>query len=452
MSAEKVELGRYLFYDTRLSVNGGESCASCHRQELAFTDGRARAKGTTGQLHPRSSMSLVNVAYAPALTWADPKLDALEDQALVPMFGTEPVELGLKGQEERALGDLRRDAVYVRLFAAAFPGDSQPFRIENLTKALAAFERTIISTRSPYDRYRYGGDETALSRAAKRGERLFFSGEKAGCFQCHGGWNFSGPVRCAGGPPIEPEFHNTAFYDVYRAPNTGLERHTGKIEDAGKFRAPTLRNIAVTAPYMHDGSIATLEEVVDHYAAGGRASANAAKSRILHPLSLTPADKRDLVEFLRSLTDEELLNDRRWSDPWPASRAAAGPAAQSFWSITSVDLMTAFTVSPFLSPSSSALRRVMTLSMTFLPTRTVTWAITSPSRISTTFPLNWFLAEIGITGLYHTRELAGRGGTPHDRSDVCEVVVHDSLIRSVFAAIAGDPCQRGIDCAVHPAG
>ena len=342
MSAEKVKLGRYLFYDTRLSVNGNESCASCHRQELAFTDGRARAKGTTGQLHPRSSMSLVNVAYAPALTWADPKLVALEDQALVPMFGTEPVELGLKGQEERVLGNLRRDAVYGRLFAAAFPGDSQPFRIENLTKALAAFERTIISTRSPYDRYRYGGDETALSRAAKRGERLFFSGEKAGCFQCHGGWNFSGPVRCAGGPRIEPEFHNTALYDVYRAPNTGLERHTGKIEDA--YMAPL--------------------------------------------------------------------------------RQCCGASA----------------------------RGTVPLSMTFLPTRTVTWAITSPSRISTTFPLNWFLAEIGITGLYHSRELAGREAL-HRFDPTCrEVVIHESLIRSVFAPVAGDPCRRGIDCAVHPAG
>lgn len=316
MSVAKAELGRYLFYDVRLSVNGQQSCASCHRQELAFTDGLARAKGTTGELHPRSSMSLVNVAYVPSLTWANPAMDKLEEQALVPMFGTDPVELGLKGQEERVLDSLRKAEVYQRLFSAAFPGDPRPIRMDTIANAIAAFQRTIISARSPYDRYRYGGDESALSEAAQRGEKLFFSGEKAGCSQCHGGWNFSGSVRYAGGQKVESEFHNTGLYDTYRAPNTGIQEHTGKAADSGKFRAPTLRNIAVTAPYMHDGSIATLSEVIEHYARGGRSSANPLKSSILHPLSLSPRDKMDLIEFLQSLTEEELLKDPRWSNPW----------------------------------------------------------------------------------------------------------------------------------------
>src|SRR6516165_1927140 len=121
MSAAKVELGRYLFYDKRMSMNGKESCGSCHRQELAFTDGRARAEGTTGQLHPRSSMSLVNVAYAPLLTWANPTLDSLEEQALIPMLGEEPIELGLKGHEQEFLSMLTREPVYLRLFPKAFP-------------------------------------------------------------------------------------------------------------------------------------------------------------------------------------------------------------------------------------------------------------------------------------------------------------------------------------------
>jgi hypothetical protein len=121
MSAAKVDLGRYLFYDKRMSVNGKESCASCHRQELAFTDGRARAEGATGQLHPRSSMSLVNVAYAPLLTWANPTLDSLEEQALTPMLGEEPIELGLKGHEQEFLNAVRRDPIYQRLFPQAFP-------------------------------------------------------------------------------------------------------------------------------------------------------------------------------------------------------------------------------------------------------------------------------------------------------------------------------------------
>lgn len=190
MTAAKVEFGRHLFYDKRMSVNGKESCASCHKQELAFTDGRAKAEGTTGQLHPRSSMSLVNVAYAPTLTWAHPALDSLEEQALVPMLGENPIELGLKGHEAAFLTVVRTDPTYQRLFPQAFPGDG-PVALQHVRKALAAFERSIVSMRSPYDRYRWQDDPNAISESAKRGEILFSSGERGGCFQCHGGWNFS---------------------------------------------------------------------------------------------------------------------------------------------------------------------------------------------------------------------------------------------------------------------
>jgi cytochrome c peroxidase len=315
MNAAKVELGRYLFYDKRMSVNGKESCASCHRQELAFTDGRAHAQGTTGELHPRSSMSLVNIAYAPRLTWAHPTLDSLEEQALVPMLGEQPVELGLNGHEAELLTVVRKDAVYARLFPQAFPGETT-ITLQHVTKALAAFERSIISMRSPYDRYRWQGEASAISDSAKRGELLFSSGERGGCFQCHGGWNFSS-VRFEGGRSEDRDaglFINTGV-SKYEAPNRGLFERTGKTEDIGKFRAPTLRNIAVTAPYMHDGSLATLEEVIDHYAAGGKMQ-HPNKTPVLRPFQLTAQEKRDLIEFLRSLTDEELLHDSRWSDPW----------------------------------------------------------------------------------------------------------------------------------------
>jgi cytochrome c peroxidase len=184
MSVAKVQLGRYLFYDQRLSVNGNASCGTCHRQELAFTDGRPHAEGTTGQHHPRSSMSLVNVAYNPRLTWADPYATSLEDQALVPMLGIDPVELGLKGHEPELLASLRSDPLYQGLFRQAFPDVGDAFTLPNVTKAIAAFERSIVSMRSPYDRYRWGGDPAAISDAAKRGEVLFFSSERAGCFQC----------------------------------------------------------------------------------------------------------------------------------------------------------------------------------------------------------------------------------------------------------------------------
>ncbi|HLX42717.1 MAG TPA: di-heme enzyme [Bryobacteraceae bacterium] len=315
VTAEKAELGRYLFYDKRMSRNGKESCASCHRQELAFTDGRAHAEGTTGQHHPRGAMSLVNVAYATTLTWANPKLESLEEQALTPMLGEEPVELGLKGHESEFLNVLRSDPVYQRLFPQAFPGEPDLYTLKNVTKAIATFERTIISMRSPYDRYRWADEATAISDSAKRGELIFSSSERGGCFQCHGGWNFSA-IRFEGAKDREMSigFFNTGV-STYTAPNRGLYEHTQKSEDIGKFRPPTLRNVALTGPYMHDGSLATLQDVIDHYAAGGKID-HPNKSKILHRFQLSDGDKRDLIEFLKSLTDEALLHDPRWSDPW----------------------------------------------------------------------------------------------------------------------------------------
>jgi len=331
MNAAKVELGRHLFYDKRISSNGKQSCASCHRQELAFTDGRARAVGTTGEEHPRSSMSLANVGYSPTLTWANPSLSSLEEQALIPILGTAPIELGLKGQEERFLGDVRRDPVYQKLFLNAFPGESGPYSMSNVAKALAAFERTMISVNSPYDRYRYGGEPNAISDQAKRGSLLFASGERTACFQCHGGWNFNGAVRYEGSNLPRAEFHNTGLYNIagefsYPAANTGLYQFTQQREDIGKFRAPTLRNIAVTAPYMHDGSVATLSEAIDHYAAGGRTiasgphagvgHANPNKALNVNGFKLTESEKADLIAFLESLTDTDFLHNPELSDPW----------------------------------------------------------------------------------------------------------------------------------------
>ena len=325
MTAEKVELGRYLFYDTRLSGNGKEACATCHRQELAFTDGKPVSVGSTGQLHPRNAMSLVNVAYSSVLTWADPSKTLLEDQMLVPMYGTEPVELGLR-QGDGLLDRLRTEPVYRRLFPSAFPSSGDSFTVGNVVKAIACFERTIISADSPYDRYHYGGDDSAVSDSAKRGEELFFS-ESCRCFQCHGGFNFSDATHSALRPGASVEFHNNGLYFSYPAPNRGLFEHTGLAADIGKFKAPTLRNIAVTGPYMHDGSIATLGEVLDHYAAGGRTlssgpfAGDGGKSPNKDPriagFKMSPQGKADLLAFLDSLTDQSVLHDQRFSNPWP---------------------------------------------------------------------------------------------------------------------------------------
>jgi cytochrome c peroxidase len=337
MTAAKVDAGRYLFYDQRLSANGTQSCATCHEQARAFTDGRGQARGSTGELHPRGSMSLVNVAYAATLTWGNPTVTRLEDQALVPMFGTHPVELGLADDEKALMSNLRAEPRYRTLFADAFGAEPDPFSLAHVTHAIASFERTIVSARSPYDRYHNDRDDTAISPAARRGETLFFS-QPLSCFRCHGGFTFAGAVDFEGRRPGGDggvEFHNTGLYNVagllsYPPPNTGAYEVTHKPEDIGKFKAPTLRNIAVTAPYMHDGSAATLEDVIAHYAAGGRTISsgplagvghdNPNKSPSVHGFTLTPEQRQDLIAFLQALTDEPLLTDPRFANPWKETR------------------------------------------------------------------------------------------------------------------------------------
>jgi cytochrome c peroxidase len=328
MSEAKVELGRFLFYDPRLSGNETQSCASCHDQSLAFTDGRATAVGSTGEPHPRGSMSLANVAYNARLTWANPLLSELEDQALTPLFGDHPVELGAR--EDELLARLRRDPGYPAMFAEAFPDDADPLSVRNVVRALASFQRTLISGDSPYDRYVYQGDDEALSEAARRGLELFGS-ERLECFHCHGGFNFADGVTHEGTVIEEVAFHNTGLYNIdgrggYPEPNRGVYEVTGDRRDMGHFRAPTLRNIAVTAPYMHDGSIEDLDGVLDHYAAGGRTieegpyagvgSESPLKNLFIHGFTLTEQERADVLALLRSLTDETFLTDPRFSDPF----------------------------------------------------------------------------------------------------------------------------------------
>ncbi|MFM2062636.1 MAG: hypothetical protein RLZZ507_2306 [Cyanobacteriota bacterium] len=330
MNYQKVELGRHLFYEKRLSITGEFSCASCHLQKLAFTDGKTVAVGATGEKHPRNSMSLANIAYNPVLTWANPLMIKLENQALVPIFGEHPVEMGMVGREKQILAILQDDAKYRRMFTDAFNNEKNPLNLSNLTKALAAFERTLISVNSPYDKYRFGGDANAISPAAKRGEKLFNS-EDLECFHCHGGINFTDSVMHEKLAFQEIAFHNTGLYNIdgkgsYPPDNTGVYEITSKPTDMGRFKAPTLRNIALTAPYMHDGSIATLAEVIDHYQAGGRTihtgefagvgSKNPFKSNFISGFKLTESEKQDLLAFLQSLTDEKFIKNPAFSDPY----------------------------------------------------------------------------------------------------------------------------------------
>ena len=324
MSEATVQLGRRLFYDKRLSLDGSLSCASCHEQARAFTDGKPVHLGVNGELGNRNAMTLTNVAYLPSYTWANPLLTSLEQQMQVPLFGDHPIEMGMAGHETQIMDALSADSDYPRQFAEAFTEDKEPITLPHMLKAIAAFERTLISFDSPYDRYKHG-EPNAISAAAKRGETLFF-GERLECYHCHGGVTFTDNFVSRSQPIAEKGFHNTGLYNedgfgAYKSWDHGLRGVTGSEDDEGAFRTPTLRNVAVTAPYMHDGSLMTLREVIlRHYAVKGHAAlgpngANPLRSEFIEGFSLSERETRDLLAFLESLTDEKFLHNPEFSDP-----------------------------------------------------------------------------------------------------------------------------------------
>lgn len=328
MSEAKFQLGRHLFYDPRLSSNETVSCSSCHHQDKAFADGRVAARGATGELHPRNSQALVNIAYNPTLTWGNPVLRTIEQQISIPLFGESPIEHGISdANQELVLNRILAEPVYASLFSAAFP--DQQISYDTIIKALASFVRGMTSFSSDFDRYEQG-DSSALSQSAKNGMALFFS-EQLECFHCHGGYNFTDSVQDRTMFLVDRPFHNTGLYNIdglggYPEPNTGVHEITGRAQDMGRFRAPSLRNIAVTAPYMHDGSVATLEDAIRNYAAGGRnltAGPNAGDGRMnpykdgfISGFSISDEQINGLIAFLQSLTDDEFLTSDRFADPW----------------------------------------------------------------------------------------------------------------------------------------
>jgi cytochrome c peroxidase len=336
LTAEKIALGRRLFYDTRLSGNQTQSCASCHQQRLAFTDSLAVPRGSTGHALLRNSQGLANVAYFSTLTWGNNVLLTLEDQILVPLESDNPIELGIvDGNRAEVLARLDADSTYRELFALAFPDSPPGATINQIRFALASFCRTLISGDSPYDRY-YRGDHSALTAGQVRGLKLFNS-ERMECFHCHSGINLSTSYHDATttAGTITFPFFNNGLYNVggdgsYPEGNQGLYELTHDPKDRGRFRPQGLRNVAVTAPYMHDGSIATLRDVVRHYARGGRAvlsgpyagdgSLSPLKSGLVRGFSLTEAEMDDVIAFLESLTDSTFLTDPRFSDPFAAER------------------------------------------------------------------------------------------------------------------------------------
>lgn len=273
MSAAKVALGRILFHDPRLSGDGTLSCASCHFERLAFTDGRALSVGATGQNTHRNAPPLVNLGWLSTYTWANPALVTLERQMEVPLYGTDPVEMGVTDTNAGiVLARLRGDAELSHRFAEAFPQASEAVSFDTVIKAVAAFQRSLTAFDSPYD-------HGALSTAERRGRDLFFDA----CAECHGGPLFTDHTI---GLPLR--FHDAAIHGMAPSPypNRGLFELTGTEADRNRFRAPPLRQVALTAPYMHDGSMADLETVLARFAGP--------------PLSA--ADQSDIIAFLRSLT------------------------------------------------------------------------------------------------------------------------------------------------------
>ncbi|HEY6124483.1 MAG TPA: cytochrome c peroxidase [Steroidobacteraceae bacterium] len=279
MSDAKVALGEKLFADSRLSMTGQHSCASCHSPERAFTDGLARSRGAAGDSLPLNAPTLLNVAYNASLGWRDANVRTLEQQMRGPLFNEHPHELGLAGRERHVERELLADDTMVRSFGAAFPGEDQPVSIDNVIRAIAAYERTLFAGHSAFDRYVFEGDHRALSNRQKAGMELFYSA-RTGCAGCHGGVNFAGTWVDRHHREAEPVFADTG---------TGVA-----------VRVPTLRNLSATAPYLHDGRLQSLDAVLDHYE---RLAQDPAADPRLRRAALTTAERESLREFLLCLTD-----------------------------------------------------------------------------------------------------------------------------------------------------
>jgi cytochrome c peroxidase len=272
---EKIELGKQLYFDKRLSKDDTVSCASCHDPKFGFSNGERFATGVGGAKGGRSAPSVINSAYYKQQFW-DGRAASLEEQALGPIAN--PIEMALPVED--AVAKLNRIGGYKSSFQKVFGTD---VTADGIAKAIAAYERTVISGNAPYDKFK-AGDESALSEKAQHGMKLFFG--KANCSACHGGPNFS-----------DSGYHNIGIGMDAKEPDVGRVAISKLGGDTGAFKTPTLREIARTAPYMHDGSLATLEDVIDHYDKGG--IANEYLDEELFTLRLTSDEKAALVTFLK---------------------------------------------------------------------------------------------------------------------------------------------------------
>ncbi len=315
-----IELGRFLFYDPQLSYNQTKSCSSCHSPIFAFSDGYRRSSGADGYAVRRNAPSLINAKFLAAYTWGDSSIHNFESQLILPFFNNAPKELGWQKNNKELLTRFSASPLYQTLFKKAFPRQQEPITFKNIATALISFESQLVSFNAPYDAF-LNGDTTALNAFAKKGMQLFYS-QKLACGTCHI-WQNSNSIK--------PIYANTGLYNInnssdYPSEDQGLFMISNKDSDKGLFRVPSLRNVLLTAPYSHDGSVATIGELINIYQRGGRKISegelagdgkyNLHKSKLIKGFLLSHEEKLALISFLDAFTDTSYFKRKNLLNPF----------------------------------------------------------------------------------------------------------------------------------------
>lgn len=326
IESTKIELGHYLFFDKNISINHTKSCASCHAPELAFTDGYRRSITSLGENVLHNAPSLINISEHHYFDWANIKATTLKEQIKRPLHGKTPVELGFDQHEKDFSDYVSKNDFYQKLFKKAFPTDKNFGTKEQVENAIVAYEMTLNSHNSKFDKY-INGDENALTMSELNGLKLF-SSDKLNCSKCHVPPSFTLTTKTN---DISKIYRNIGLYNinnqnVYPSNDLGIFTQTKDSNDIGKFKIPSLRNVLISAPYMHDGSVNTIEEVIDVYANGGRNNTtgiyigdgriNTHKDALIKGFTISQEEKNDLLHFLNTLTDSTIFTNPNFQNPF----------------------------------------------------------------------------------------------------------------------------------------
>lgn len=324
--SHKIALGHYLFYEKKLSFNQSKSCASCHSPEYAFTDGYRRSVSASGENLLHNAPCILNLSQNAFFDWDNPAVTSLDQQIKRPLYNSHPVEMGFTMQNHTLHSFLQNDSTYNSLFRLAYCNENNPYTASHIEECIVAYVKSLNSRNSKYDKY-INGDHTALNKNELNGMQLFNS-EKLRCNNCHKAPAFTITTLTQN---IDSAYVNIGLYNIgnknkYPADDNGLIKSTHKERDNGKFRIPSLRNVMTTAPYMHDGSVGTITEVIDIYARGGRSidygehqgdgALNRHKHPFIHGFTISTEEKNDLISFLSALTDTSYLSNPQFTNPF----------------------------------------------------------------------------------------------------------------------------------------